>query len=286
MQGLASILVDGIAYGMILFMIAVGLSVTMGLMRVVNLAHGVFAMAGGYVTAFAATELGLRYEPAVLIGVAAVVALTFPMERLLYRPLYHRGELDHVLMTIGIAFLGIALCNLLFGAYLRPIPLPDYLRGPVDLGFRTIAAHRVFVIALGLAVILALWVLVERTRFGIHLRATVDNAATARTLGLDTPGIYAGTFALGAGLAALGGIVGAELLPLEPFYALKYLSLLLLVVAFGGLGSIAGSFISALSLGIIDTATKYFIPEYGTIFLFVVVMLVLSVRPHGLLGRP
>ncbi len=279
-----SILVDGTAYGMILFMISVGLSVTMGLMRVINLAHGGFALIGGAL-AHGLVAAGIGYWPAMALAVAGTMLVALPMEALLYRRIYRMGELQQVLATIGIAFLIIASVNLGLGSTILPIPTPASLRGTLDLGFRTLPYHRIAVILAGLAVTLLLFLLIERTRFGIRLRAAVDHRATASVLGINTGQIFALTFMLGAGLAALGGILGAELLPIDAYYPLRYMVLFLVVVAVGGLGSITGSFLAALGLGILDTATRYLVPDWGTIVFFGAMMLILTLRPQGLMGR-
>lgn len=280
-----SILIDGVSFGMILFMISVGLSVTMGLMRVVNLAHGGFAMLGGAVTHWAMAAAGLPFLPAALVALAVVMALSVPMERVLYRPIYRMGELAQVLATIGITFLMIASVNLWQGSTILPIKLPAAMQGSVNLGFRTLPTHRLYVIAAGLLVIGGLFWLIERTGFGIRLRAAVDHPGTAACLGIDTSRVFAVTFALGAGLAALGGILGAELLPIDAYYPLRYMILFLTVVAVGGMGSIAGSFLAALALGILDTAARYLFPDFGTIFFYVAMIVILGLRPQGLLGR-
>ncbi len=285
MTTLASILMDGIAYGMILFMISVGLSVTMGLMRVVNLAHGGFAMLGGAFTHWAMAEAGLPFVPAAVVGLLAVMVLSVPMERVLYRPIYRMGELPQVLATIGITFIMIASVNLWLGSSLLSIRLPAAMSGAVDLGFRTLPTHRLYVLGAGVLVIVGLFVLIERTRFGIKLRAAVDHAGTAACLGIDTSRIFALTFALGAGLAALGGILGAELLPIDAYYPLRYMILFLTVVAVGGLGSITGSFVAALALGVLDTAARYLFPDVGTIFFYLAMIVMLGLRPQGLMGR-
>lgn len=284
MTTLLSILVDGTAYGMILFLISVGLSVTMGLMRVINLAHGGFALLGG-AFAHALIGAGLGYGAALLLGVALTMAMALLMERVLYRRIYRMGELQQVLATIGITFMIIAGVNFAFGSSLLAIPTPPLLRGSLDLGFRTLPYHRVAVIGAGLAVTGLLFLLIERTRFGIRLRASVDHRATAATLGINTGAIFALTFMLGAGLAALGGILGAELLPIEAYYPLRYMVLFLVVVAVGGMGSITGSFVAALGLGTLDTAARYLAPEFGTIVFFVTMALILTLRPRGLMGR-
>lgn len=279
-----NILVDGIAYGMILFMISVGLSVTMGLMRVINLAHGGFAMLGGAFVHYLGSQ-GLPFLLSAPLAIAGVVALSVPLERVLYRPIYRMEELAQVLATIGITFLMIASVNLWLGSALLPIRLPGAWTGTIDLGFRSLPMHRLIVIGAGGLTALALYLLIDRTRFGIRLRAAVDNRAAASALGIDTGRIYALTFALGAGLAALGGILGAELLPVDAYYPLRYMVLFLIVVAVGGLGSIAGSFLAALGLGLVQQGALYLLPDLGTITFFLAVILLLALRPQGLLGR-
>ncbi|MCF6370264.1 branched-chain amino acid ABC transporter permease [Rhizobium halophilum] len=285
MQTVFSIAVDALAYGMVLFVISIGLSVTMGLMRVVNLAHGAFAMIGGYIASYAARDLGLGYAAAVLLAVAGTVLIAIPIERLLYRRIYGAPELTQVLMTIGITFCIIGIANFVFGPTLKTIPLPDTLRGSADLGFRSIATHRIFAIICGLLVAAALWFLIEKTAFGIKLRAAVDNAAMAAALGVRTEFVYAVSFAVAIGLAALGGVVGAELLPVEPYYALRYMVTFLVVVSVGGAGSIPGALLACLLLGAIDTTGRYLAPEYGEFFFYLAVIIIVILFPRGLAGR-
>ncbi|UHC19368.1 branched-chain amino acid ABC transporter permease [Methylobacterium currus] len=281
-----SLAFDALAYGMVLFIISIGLSIMMGLVRVVNLAHGAFAMMGGYIASTLLRGAGLSYLVALPLAVAATVAVTLPLERLLYRRLYRRTDpLTQILMTIGITFVIIGTANYLLGPTLKPIPLPASLSGPLDLGFRTVPTHRLFVIACGLATALGLWLLLERTEFGIRLRASVDNSDMAESLGLRTDLIYAATFALAVGLGAFGGIVGAELLPIEPFYALRYMVTFLVVVSVGGAGSIPGALAASLLLGLIDTVGKYVAPEFGEFFFYSAVIAVVAIFPNGMLGR-
>lgn len=285
MQTILSVGIDALAYGMVLFVISIGLSVTMGLMRVINLAHGAFAMIGGYIASYAAQSLGLGYALAIMLAIAGTVVIALPLERLLYRRLYGAPELTQVLMTIGITFCVIGIANYVFGPTLKTIPLPEMLRGPADLGFRSIAAHKLFAIACGLGVALALWYLIEKTGFGIKLRAAVDNAAMAASLGVRTGTVYAVSFAIAVGLAAFGGIVGAELLPIEPYYALRYMVTFLVVVCVGGAGSIPGALLACLVLGLVDTAGRYLLPEYGEFFFYLAVIAIVCVFPRGLMGR-
>jgi branched-chain amino acid transport system permease protein len=285
MQTVFSIGVDALAYGMVLFVISIGLSVTMGLMRVVNLAHGAFAMIGGYIASYAARDLGLAYAVAIMLAVAGTILIAIPVERLLYRRIYGQPELTQVLMTIGITFCIIGIANYVFGPTLKTIPTPEALRQPVSLGFRTVSAHRLFVIACGAAVALGLWYFIERTAFGVKLRAAVDNAAMAAALGVRTEVVYAVSFAIAVGLAAFGGVLGAELLPIEPYYALRYMVTFLVVVSVGGAGSIPGALAACLLLGAIDTTGRYLMPEFGEFFFYLAVIAIVWLFPRGLAGR-
>ena len=285
MNILLNILIDGLAYGMVLFVIAVGLSVTLGLMRFVNLSHGAFAMVGGYCAALLTREAQWSFWLAVPAAVVATALLGAVLEALVMRHLYRRKELEQVLFTIGLSFVLIATTNALVGPQVQIIPLPPLLAGSVDLGFRTLPAQRLLVIAAGCAVAaLAAWT-VTRTRFGIWLRAAVDHSGTASSLGIPIRTVQCASFAAGAALAGLGGILGAELMPLEPYYALKYLVLVLVVVSVGGMGSITGSLVAAVLLGVIETASKYLASEWGSLFFFVAMALLLAWRPNGLLKR-
>ncbi len=276
---------NGLAFAMVLYLISVGLSVTMGLMGFVNLAHGVFAMAGGYVVTSLMRDQGVPF-PLALIGAAlAVAAASIPVERLLYRRFYGGDELDQVLLTIGLVFMSVAGATYIWGPLQQPLQPPPWLSGPLDLGFRSFPAYRSFMILCGAAVVTALWLAVERTRFGARVRAAVDNLRMAQSVGIDTSRLFMATFALGSGLAGLGGALGADLLAVNPGYALQNLIYFLIVVAVGGLGSIRGPFFAALLLGITDTASKYLMPEFGAFFIYALTLTVLLWRPRGLFGR-
>lgn len=285
MNTLSNILIDGLAYGMVLFVIAVGLSVTLGLMRFVNLSHGAFAMVGGYCAALLTRELQWSFWLAVPLAVLATGLMGAVLEATVLRHLYPRKELDQVLFTIGLTFVLIASTNALVGPQVQMVQLPPSLAGSIDLGFRTMPAQRLLVIAAGIAVALAAAWTVTRTRFGIWLRATVDHPGTASALGIPIRTVQCLTFAAGAALAGLGGVLGAEVMPLEPYYALKYLVLVLVVVAVGGMGSIPGSLCAAILLGLIETASKYLASDWGSLFFFAAMAIVLAWRPNGLLKR-
>lgn len=285
MQLLANILIDGLAYGMVLFVIAVGLSVTLGLMRFVNLSHGALAMLGGYACALLTREAGLGFWLAMPVAVLATGLFGAVLEALVLRHLYRRSELSQVLFTIGLSFFLIAATNALAGPQVQLIVLPEGLSGSVDLGFRTLPVQRLLVIGAGLLVALGAVLTMARTRFGIWLRAAVDKAETAATLGIPIRRVQCAAFAVGAALAGLGGILGAELMPLEPYYALKYLVLVLVVVAVGGMGSIAGSLVAAVLLGTVETASKYLASDWGSLAFFLTMAGLLAWRPQGILQR-
>ncbi len=281
-----SILLDAVAYGMVLFTISIGLSIMMGLMRVVNLAHGAFAMIGGYIASYALKTLGISYPIAIVLAVVGTIIISIPFEVLLYRRIYRRSDaLTQLLLTIGITFVIIGLANFILGPTSKPIPLPASLSGPFDLGFRMISTHRLLVIACGLVTALGLWLLIDKTEFGVRMRAAVDNGDMAESLGIRTQWIYSATFALAVGLAAFGGVLGAEMLPIEPFYALRYLVTFLVVVSVGGAGSILGALSASLFLGLADTTGKYLAPEFGEFFFYLAVILTVFLFPRGLLGR-
>lgn len=285
MELLGSIVVDGVAYSFVLFLISIGLAMTLGLMRIVNMAHGAFAMFGGFIVATLLKVHGFPFWAAVIIGIVGVAAASVPMERFLIRHFYRRSPMDQMLVTIGIMYVAIALASSLFGTSVTAMPLPHYLSGSFDLGFRTISRHRVVVIVVGLIVSGALWYFVERSIFGIRVRAAVDNAPIAQAVGINTVRVYTYAFAIGAALAALGGIAGAELLPLQPTYAARYLVALLAVVAVGGHGTLAGSLVASLILGLAETAAKYLVPDLSSIVFFATMFFILLLRPHGLMGK-
>jgi branched-chain amino acid transport system permease protein len=275
----------GLAFAMVLYLISVGLSVTMGLMGFVNLAHGVFAMLGGYVLTSLMNRLGVPFLPAVLGAAVAVAAVSLPIERLLYRRLYGGDELDQVLLTMGLIFMSVAGATYIWGPLQQPLQPPAWLSGAVDVGFRSFPAYRSFLILCGATLVTALWLGIERTRFGARVRASVDDLRMAQSVGIDTSRLFMTTFALGSGLAGLGGGLGADLLAINPGYALQNLAYFLIVVAVGGLGSIRGPFAAALLLGVADSGFKYLLPEFGAFFIYTLTMVILLWRPRGLFGR-
>jgi branched-chain amino acid transport system permease protein len=282
-----TVLVDGIASGMLLFVLASGLSVTLGLMNFVNLAHGAFGMAGGYVCVVLLNRHGVPFWACLLAATLAAAALGLVLERTLYRRLYGRDHLDQVLFSIGLVFMGSAVVDWLMGARQQLIALPPWLSGRVEVagGLAAIGVYRLFLIALCGAVVLALHLGLVRTRFGSRLRAAVDDAVVARGLGIPVGRIFAVTFAIGSGLAGLGGALGVEVLGLDPTFPLKYMVYFLIVVAVGGANTILGPFLAALLLGVVDVAGKYWVPEVGAFVIYAAMVVLLLLRPHGLLAR-
>ena len=282
---LASILLGGLASGMVLFVVSVGLSVTMGLMGFVNLAHGGFAMLGGYVLVLAMRHWGLPFFAALALAFVAVAALAVLLEKTLYARLYRATELDQVLFTIGLVFVMIAAITLAIGPESQVVVLPAWLRGQTDLGFLSYRTYSLALIAFGTALVLALWLGFERTRIGAQIRAAVDNRRMAESLGVDVGRLFTLTFALGSGLAAVGGGLGAEILGLDPQYPLRYLAYFLIVVALGGLGRVSGVFFAALAIGVLDFVLKFSFPQGGTMFIYALTLAFLLARPQGLFGK-
>jgi branched-chain amino acid transport system permease protein len=254
----------------------------MALMRIVNLSHGSFAMIGGYVAGYL-TQNGVNFYVACAAAAVTGGVLGGLAEVTLYRPLYRKGDLAQVLLTIGLVFVATAAITEIFGAFPFPVQFPDYLTRPVDIGFRTYPAYRLFLIAVGAVIALALWYVIENSLFGARLRAGVDNARMARAVGMNVSLLFTVTFIGGCALAGLGGALGAGILALEPSYALKYVVLFLIVVIVGGEGSFKGSFVAAMALGVIDTIGKYFFTEAAPYMLYVAVFILLLLRPNGLL---
>jgi branched-chain amino acid transport system permease protein len=282
---LTGILLGGLAAGMVLFIVSVGLSVTMGLMGFVNLAHGGFAMLGGYVAVMSMRHWSLPFPAALALGFVAIAALSVVLERLLYARLYQASELDQVLFSIGLVFVLIAAITLGIGPESQTLVLPDWLRGQTDLGFIRYRTYSLALIAVGTLLLIGLWLGFERTRLGARIRAAVDNRRMAESLGVDVGRLFTLTFAIGSGLAAVGGGLGAEILGLDPQYPLRYLPYFLIVVAVGGLGRVTGVFCAALLIGVLDFVLKVEFPKGGSMFIYALTLMALLWRPQGLLSR-
>jgi len=285
LASLFSVLFDGFAYGMLLFLLSVGLSVTLGMMNFVNLAHCSFAMVGGYVTVTLANSFGWPFFATLPAAFFAAAAASVVLERTLYRRLYRASDLDQCLFTIGIVFISVAAAAYLYGTLQQPVSTPPTLKGAVELFGLRFGVYRLFLIVTALVITAILVAALEYTRFGAQVRAAVDNPRMARGLGVDVDRAFAITFALGGGLAGLGGALAIEIVGLDHNFAFTYLVYVLIVVAVGGLGSIGGSFVAAAVLGISDMAGKYYFPQLGAFLIYLVMLALLIWRPAGLFGK-
>jgi branched-chain amino acid transport system permease protein len=280
-----TILFDGIAYGMLLFVLACGLSVTLGLMNFVNLAHGSFAMAGGYITLVLVNRLGVPFFPGLAIAFVATALIGALFERTLYVHVYNRSHLDQVLFTIGLVFMSVAAVDYVLGSQQVFIQIPNALQGRFELFGVGIGRYRLLIIVICGLLTVGLQLILAGTRFGSRLRASVDDARVARGLGINVNGVFALTFAFGSGLAGLGGALGAEILGLDPTFPLKHLVYFLIVVTVGGTSSITGPFLASLLIGIGDVAGKYYVPKFGAFVIYTIMIVMLILRPQGLFAR-
>jgi len=279
------VLFDGLAYGSLLFLLSLGLSVQMGLMNFVNLAHGAFAMAGGFVCVVLMTRLGVPFLATLPLAFLATALAGAILERLLYRRLYGASHLDQVLFSIGLTFMSIAAATWIFGSGEQPVRLPAFLRGQLHFAGADFGVYRIFLLVLVAALAAGLAALVGRTRFGAQVRAAVDDARVARGLGIDVDRVFTRAFALGSGLAGLGGALGIEVLGLDPAFPLRFMVYFLLVVVVGGAGTLAGPLAAAMILGVCDVAGKYYLPGLGAFIIYAVMVVLLLAFPAGLLGR-
>jgi branched-chain amino acid transport system permease protein len=283
---MATILFDGVAYGMLLFILACGLAVTLGLMNFINLAHGAFAMAGGYTTVLLMSLWGVPFLACLPAAFGVAAALGLVLERTLYRYMYRRSHLDQVLFSIGLVFIAVSGTTWAMGSSQQNIKLPVWLMGRVEVLGVNVGIYRAFIVVLCGLLAIALQLGLTRTRFGSRLRAAVDDARVARGLGIPVGLVFAVTFAVGSGLAGLGGALGTEILGLDPNFPLKFMIYFLIVVAVGGTSGVMGPFVASLLLGIADVAGKYYVPAIGAFIIYLVMIAVLVLRPHGLFARP
>jgi branched-chain amino acid transport system permease protein len=285
MSSFLGVLFDGVAYGALLFLISLGLSVTLGLMRFINLAHGAFAMFGGYLAVWLMSRWGVPFLVTLPIAFVVIGAAGAVMERALYRRLYDASALDQVLFTIGLTFMSIAAATYFWGPGQQPVSLPPFLRGQVNAGGVDLGIYRLFLVALVIAISFTLRRLIEATRFGAQVRASVDNRQAAAGLGIHTDRVFTLMFALGTGLAGLGGALGIDVLGLDASFPLKFMVYFLLVVAVGGAGTIHGAAFAAVILGIFDVAGKYYVPQAGAFIIYLLMVVLLIAFPAGLFGR-
>lgn len=285
MTALLTVLFNGLAYGVLLFIIAVGLSVTMGMMQFVNLAQVSFSMLGGYVMVTSMESLGIPFLASLPLAFIAVALFSVVLERLVLRHFYDTDDLTQVLLTLGLVFMSISTVAFFWGPSFRPVTVPAWLSGQEPVLGLMLERYRIFLLVAGALLALVLVLGLERTRFGAMVRACVDNRRAASGSGMNTSAVFALTFALGGGLAGLGGALSANLLSLDPNFPLRYLVYVLIVVSVGGMGNIFGSLLAALLIGVADVVGKYYVPEAGGLFIYLLTVLIMMWRPQGLLGR-
>ena len=276
-------LLNGLVYGVLLFLIAAGLSLIFGLMNVVSLAHGSFFMLGAYfgLSIFRITG---SFWWALVLAPIPVIALGVLMELLFLRPLYRRGHLDQVLLTFGFTFVFLDLVQTLWGRTVMRLPVPDALQGTVQIGLGVFSAYRLCLIGFGFAIALLLWLFLERSRIGAMVRAGVDNAVMAAGLGANIPALFTGIFGLGVALAALGGIAAAPVIGLYPGMDSEILIPAFIVIVIGGMGSLRGAFVGSLLIGIADTFGKAYFQSIALFLIYLAMTAVLLIRPQGLFG--
>jgi len=282
---MGTVIFDGVAYGMLLFLIGVGLSITMGLMNFVNLAHGTFAMVGGYAASVLMNRWGVGFFPSLLAAFVAAALLGALLEAVFYRRLYRAHALDQVLLSIGIVFVSVAGFTWLFGPGMQPFTLPPLLTGQFLVLGLELGRYRLFLILCGVLVLATLLLALGKTRYGAMVRAAVDNQRVASGTGIPVQRLFFLTFSLGCGLAGLGGALSLGMLGLEPSFPLKYLVYFLIVVCVGGAGTITGPFVAALLVGIVDVAGKYYLPQAGAFLIYLVMIVMLLLRPNGIIAR-
>jgi branched-chain amino acid transport system permease protein len=281
-----TILLDGVAYGMLLFVLSCGLSVTLGLMNFINLAHGAFAMFGGYVTTLLMNRAGAPFLATLPIAFLAPALAGVALERSLYRRLYGASPLDQVLFTIGLVFMAMPIANFFLGDQPQQVHLPPWLSGRVEFNGVGIGVYRIFTIAVCGAIAAALQLFLVGTRFGARLRAAVDDARVASGLGIDVDRLFAITFAIGSGLAGLGGALAADVVGgIDPSFPLKFMVTFLIVVTIGGSNGIVGALVGSLLLGVLDVAGKYYVPSIGAFIIYFVMVVTLILRPQGLFAK-
>jgi branched-chain amino acid transport system permease protein len=274
---------NGVSYGALLFLLASGLSLIFGVMRIINLAHGSYFMLGGYLGLTVALRTQ-SFVMALIAGTLAIALIGMGMERFFLRKL--RGqELGQVLMTIGFALIFQDLAFLIWGGDPRNLPLPAALSDVVRMGGAVFPIYRIFIVGVAVAVGVGLWLLLDRTRVGAMIRAAVDDGEMAQGVGINVPRISLAVFGLGAGLAALGGVIGAGFLGVYPGADFEVLPYAFVVVIVGGLGSLPGAMVGSLLVGLIDNFGKALFPELAYFTLFAPMALILAIRPTGLFGR-
>ena len=283
MEFLATQLVNGLAYGALLFLMSAGLSLIFGLMNVVNVAHGSFFMIGAF-SALAIMRWTDSFWLALAFAWIPAVAMGIVMERVFIRKLYARGHLYQVLLTFGFTFVFVDLVRMIFGPDIRELPIPEILTGVFAFGDIIIPKYRVFLIVFGGLSAFLLWLFLERSRVGAMVRAGVDDAFTATGIGINVPLLFGAIFALGVGLAAVGGTVAGPIVGIYPGMDIEILIPAFIVVVIGGMGSLRGAFVASVFVGLVDTFGKAYFPDFALFIVYLLMVIVLLTRPNGLFG--
>jgi branched-chain amino acid transport system permease protein len=285
LQAFLGQLMLGLVNGSFYAMLSLGLAVIFGLLGIVNFAHGALYMIGAYVAWMSLEYLGLNYWFALVLAPLVVGALGVVIERTLLRKLYKLDPLYGLLLTFGLALIAEGLFRDRFGVSGQQYPVPELLQGATNLGFMVLPNYRAWVIFASLAICMATWFTIERTRLGAYLRAGTENPALVQAFGVNVPMMVMLTYAAGAGLAAIAGVLAAPVIQVTPLMGSNLIIVVFAVVVIGGMGSILGSIITGLVLGLIEGLTKVFYPEASSIVVFVIMAIVLVIRPAGLFGK-
>ncbi|MFL6662691.1 MAG: branched-chain amino acid ABC transporter permease [Rhizobacter sp.] len=275
----------GLVNGSFYAMLSLGLAVIFGLLGIVNFAHGALYMIGAYVAWLSLEKFGLNYWFALVLAPLIVGALGVVIERTLLKRLYKLDPLYGLLLTFGLALIAEGIFRDQFGVSGQQYPVPEALSGATNLGFMVLPNYRAWVIFASLVVCLATWFLIERTRLGAYLRAGTENPALVQAFGVNVPMMVMLTYAAGAGLAALAGVLAAPVIQITPLMGSNLIIVVFAVVVIGGMGSILGSILTGLALGLVEGLTKVFYPEASSIVVFVIMAIVLMIRPAGLFGK-
>ena len=284
-QAFAGQLLLGLVNGSFYAMLSLGLAVIFGLLGIVNFAHGALYMIGAYVAFVSLDSFGLNYWFALVLAPLVVGALGVVIERTLLKRLYKIDPIYGLLLTFGLALIFEGMFRDHFGVSGQQYPVPDLLQGATDLGFMVLPNYRAWVIFASLGVCLATWFVIERTRLGAYLRAGTENPALVQAFGINVPVMVMLTYGAGCGLAALAGVLAAPVIQITPLMGSNLIIVVFAVVVIGGMGSILGSIITGVALGLIEGLTKVFYPEASSIVVFVIMAIVLMIRPAGLFGK-
>ena len=285
LQAFLGQLLLGLVNGAFYAMLSLGLAVIFGLLGIVNFAHGALYMLGAFAAWIMMDQLGINYWAALILAPLVVGILGMVIERVFLKHLYKLDEIYGLLLTFGLTLIAEGIFRELYGVSGQSYPVPELLQGATNLGFMVLPNYRAWVVLVSLVVCLGTWYLIERTRLGAYLRAGTENAALVQAFGINVPMMVMLTYGAGAALAALAGVLAAPIIEVNPLMGSNLIIVVFAVVVIGGMGSILGSVLTGLALGLIEGLTRVFYPEASSIVVFVIMVLVLMVRPAGLFGK-